>query len=491
LPSDIALNVSTTYTDTGLKQAQKDIKGMGDSVDDFASKNERLIKRIERPIAAIAYSGIANDMLDMGQKGESGTAMLEHGLHAAGNALLFFNPALGIAVIAGTALFEVFQKMAASAHLTADEIQKIIDKNNKTAKSFRDAAEEAKKSGERADIVKSLLDQANALDGLTQHTKDQAKAQVDLARENLRAILLGQDRASLDEKTGVGHVVESERLKRVAAAQKTLNDEIAAYTAVLAENAKAQKTKEDEWQILTRQIQASKTLMDQQKLMTQYRDIDMAKVQDVIKIDQENTDLSLKLADTRDEKERQLLEHHIAYNQARRQSDLEMLANEKSNIDKIASEIEKYTHFLTGNISKVNGVIVVDTAKMFQGLITETTTNLAKGAYAWAAYWIAQGNFGQAAVATAEGLAIETLGAVASAAIGPGTSTGSTSTANGNLGVNSLNPGASSSNAGTTTQLTVNVQGGIMDDQFAANLAKRLSDVVQQGNVTLVASKVN
>ena len=139
----------TTEADTGgiddIKSGLADVteatskasQTMGSNFDMSSSKFDSFSKRIERPIAAIAFSGVAEQLSDIGSKGESTGVMIEHALHAAGSAITFFNAPLGLAVIGGTALFEVFEKMNAAK--TSEEFGKeadALEKENKSAKEL-------------------------------------------------------------------------------------------------------------------------------------------------------------------------------------------------------------------------------------------------------------------------------------------------------------------------------------------------------------------
>ena len=488
MPSDIALQISTGYDGNGLKQATQDVKGFEQQVSTTASnsgmKLDSLFKRIERPLGMIAFSGIANDLVDMGSKGESAGMMVEKGLHAAGNALMFFNPLLGIGVIAGTALYEALKKMGEAAHLTKEEMDKLFNSNKQTAAEFRAAAEEAQKTGERNDVIKSLQDQAKALDNLTAHTKDEAKAEMDAARNRLNAINTGKDAAAIQEKQVNGMVSIEEQSRRSAIAQKEYNDAVKAYAAVLADNSikttsdnDILKKRED---IMHTLFLNTATLKDLQKELTDT-------TTNLDKIDSQiiSTTEPKKLKALEDEREAliKLRDEIRNTDQIRNAS----ATNAAKDYKKIGQAVEQMTQTTTAALvsgkessKKVLAQMAADAIKITAEQATaqlqiQATKDLSNPAT------IGIGIAEMAAIGIINGLA----GGLGAAITGGG---GSTPSASGATGQNNVTTPSAGGNTQPQTQLMINVQGGVIDDNFAANLAKRLSDVVQFNGVQLVSS---
>jgi hypothetical protein len=171
----------------GLKTVESQSQVTGNAMATSFSKAsvnfDGLARRVERPLAAVAYSGVANDLVDMGKKGENAMVMMEHGLHSVGNAMMFFNPLLGLAVIAGVALFEVFQKMANMNKANAEEIKNQANALDNEKKALDDALPYLIQHGlatkEDADAVKDL---SKATQASINKIIDAAKARLEAAR---------------------------------------------------------------------------------------------------------------------------------------------------------------------------------------------------------------------------------------------------------------------------------------------------------------------
>lgn len=157
---------------SGMKDVEEQSKSTFSNISEGASMAsgsfERLARRIERPIAAIAYSGLAEQLSGLATKGEKTGAVLHNIFHAAGNALMFFNPPLGLAVISGTALFEIFEKLGQA----------------KTAEEFQKEADALQKEYEAANKLIPILLAKSDLD---KKTKDRLKEELEATNESSEA----------------------------------------------------------------------------------------------------------------------------------------------------------------------------------------------------------------------------------------------------------------------------------------------------------------
>lgn len=147
--TETTLNFISRFDNSGAQQAVKGNQDVAKSLGDLGNqagasgiKMDSLIRRMERPLGALVFSGMADDLMNMGQKGESTTMMLERGLHAVGMGLMYINPMWGIAALGAGALFDIFEKIN---HVkTADEIIKESKAIQSQGEAAKNAAENLK-----------------------------------------------------------------------------------------------------------------------------------------------------------------------------------------------------------------------------------------------------------------------------------------------------------------------------------------------------------
>lgn len=430
----------------------------------------------------IAFSGIAESLTGMGQKGMSAMMMVEKGLHSAGMALMFFNPAVGMAVIAGTALFEVFEKISRESVLTADGIEKLVAANDKAAKSFRDAATEAIKSGGRKDLILSLQQQANALDNTTRKTLGQAKAELDVARAKLQHILATNAQTIADETGDNKRTAMTKAQERLTEATKTYVAVLAYQAARRAIDEAAEKANQD---ILTKRgdilhqlyLQTAPHVELVKKLAEAQTRLDALNH----KILSTTDPAKLKAMEAEHEALMKLVQDYKTYakqteDSSKAQMDWAQLAVG------LAQDTQKaITAALEGGKKAQKSILEA----MGRDMLKTTGESLQKMLQAKAIAAFADPL--TVPIGIAELAASAIIGGL-TGAIGGGGGDTATPAPSAATGQNNVQTPAANGNQGNQTQLQVYVQGGVIDDNFAANLAKRLSDVVQFNNVQLVSS---
>lgn len=464
------------------------MKEFEDQVDSTAKKSgtslQGLFEKVKRPVEMIAFSGLAQQLDGVGMKGQSAGLMIERGLKVAGTAMLAFEATsgIGMAIIAATALYEVFNRIHEASLLTADGIEKLIATNDKAAKSFRDAAKEASKSSGRKDVILDLNQQALALDKLTANTKAQAKTEMDAARAQLQLVLTGKDAAAMDERASQGRVFHEAQLRRITAAQKVLQEATKTYTAVLADNAlKEQATSDimkkrgdilhDLYLKTATHVQLVKDLATAQTRM------DQLDHQILATTDPEK----LKAMEAEHEALMKLVQDYKTYakqteDSSKAQMDWAQLAVG------LAQDTQKaITAALDGGKKAQKSILEA----MGRDMLKTTGESLQKMLQAKAIAAFADPL--TVPIGIAELAASAIIGGL-TGAIGGGGGDTATPAPSAATGQNNVQTPAANGNQGNQTMLQVYVQGGVIDDNFAANLAKRLSDVVQFNNVQLVSS---
>ena len=494
MASDISLQVTTGYQGSGMKAATQDMKNYGDQINKTANEAgtnfEGLFKRIERPLGVIAFSGIANELTNMGQKGENATVMLEHGLHAAGSALMFFNPLLGIGVIAATALFEAFHKDTQAGTELGDAIAKEAEEADKSTKSNKDYADSLLRQGL---ITKQ---QAKDIDLLT--AQQRGKTDNDLAQLLVtKNIAEAQLRLS---KTGVAVGLSQKQIAEVMEGglnvQKKYDDALMAYTT--GYGPQAVKTEQEQTSALEKKykalimtLDANSKVIEQTKLKQQFGNIDLQLTNKIIQMENETVQLTQKLARTKSIVEQKQLQTHIEYNNKEVQSDKQLLNQKKTLYSQMAQEINQYTSAFASAWSVSNGKVLFNSGKFASEMIGKFAKMYATVLAMEAAKDIGVGNYGGAAVAIAESAIVESLGSIAGGLLSGGGSSsapssgGSNSTLTGNSGGSTNSQGNGS---GTGINATFIVQGGSVSPNMMQEFASNLNDWVQSKNGQVIAT---
>ena len=493
MPSDIGLQIQTQYQPGGMDEATKGVKKFGDTVEDAGNRSsksmEGLFKRLERPIGMIAFSGLADQLTQMGTKGESTGMMVERGLHAAGIALLYFNPLVGMAVIAGTALSEVFNKVEGAATAEGDAIAKAADEASKAADQSDKYTQALLKQG------KLTQEQANTLAMIHHESMDATKD----AKENTEAELK-RSQAILQ---GIPYLKQyGDYLKFLFDSYGSGETKLRNYTDALqkfnnangpdAEAKKPKKSpKEDDAWMTEKRVAQEKLKASTMSLM-QLETRESALRADLLKQDQAMASASGKAQV--DE-----IQNRINADQRLLSADTTVSDKMKENARKQTEEyvklgdsVKTMTESTTQSLieggkagkdaaAKMAGDIIKITAQaMTTKLLIQATADLA------APWTFAIGVAEMAAVGAINGIAGGLAGAISG---GGGGSAPSQSASTGQNNVTTPQAGQGQNQQGMNLQ--INVQGGVIDDTFAQNLLKRLNDQVQQNGASYAMPQVN
>lgn len=496
MPSDIALNVATTYTDTGLKKASSDVKQLGDNVnkagsqiENTSSKNEGLLKRLERPLGRTLYSGLAEQLFSADAatgKMTGATIGLERGFHAAGMAATFLGGSFASVILLGASLVSLFLKIAEATNISKESVEKETKTHRDKIELIKASIPILQKNGlltseeaKRLQTVKSLEeDSIKQLEKKIDLQIKQAKTNLALQQSRMKDASIYHDEAQVKFQ--------------IAQAEQKLNDLIQVKLGLSSEASVADKNEakniDDVWKKKILLIQAQSKELEQKQLMLDYSKTDKSRVEEIIKLEDENVRLAEKLMTVKTEAEKADLQRHIEYNNALIDSDRKYLQFKKQTDEKLKSEVETLGKALVDESGKFMSDLVkgnleglkedvanfawANSEKLFVQAVADSFDPLRAA--------LAPGEF-----AASAGLAALGAGLGSSKSSGPESSAGGQGSAQ-----NSLSPGSSTGTQEKNSNLTIIVQGGIMDDQFAANLAKRLSDVVAMNNVTLKASQV-
>jgi hypothetical protein len=248
--TETTLNFVSRFDNSGATQAVQGNQNVGKSISDLGNqaansqiKMDGLFRRMERPLSALVFSGMADDIVNLGQKGESATVMLEKGFHAVGMALTDINPMWGAEALGAGALFDIFEKM--NHQKTAEEIQKQTGDLEKLTKSYSDAADVLLKHGV---ITKTESDQlkgfAEANKQATDAIINKAKAEEIAARINMSSVE-GDIIAGKYQRDGlVWDQKRTEAKKRYADAVKAVTGLTEHFNAIDAQ--KPAQSEEDE-----------------------------------------------------------------------------------------------------------------------------------------------------------------------------------------------------------------------------------------------------
>lgn len=486
MPTDIGLNITTSYTDTGLSQATSGVKNFSAAANSASNSTgtnfDGLFKRMERPLGRMAFAGLAEAALSSadGMKASSGAVVaLERGFHTLGAALMFVNPELAFVAIAGAGLVAIFDKISQGAGLNAEEIKKNVNQLQSQKDLYAQSAELLLKNKTiTEDESRVLKNAATATQEDIDKIKEHIRQKISDAQANIEQV---KKLNELERANGVTAFAQD----RLRIATERYNETVKAASGFLAEAEKDEKKATDavdkHWRALAKQLETQQKALEISKQRQEFNHVDAITLKDMVDNEELAEKLSEQILNSKSQAEAKELQAHLDYVQKRIQSDQSLLNSERQTQQQIASEIQRYASFITSNIQKVNGVIQLNTEKMMGDMLKATSDSLAKQCYEWAGYWISVGNFGQAALAASEGLAIASLGSIASAALGPGTTTGGSQGPQQVTGPGGQ-PLTSASGGGGQGMMSiyVKVEGGIVDDNTAINIAKRISDVQNQ-----------
>jgi hypothetical protein len=323
-----------------------------------------------------------------------------------------------------------------------------------------------------AKLHKSGLDERK---GIEEHDKA-LRTEIDALENRARAL----------KKSGQIDDEQLERFMRIAAAKR--KDLDATHEQIAAEGKRDQAASNflDKTRVIvetmpngTQNVRHYTTAVDQ---LTAAEQKLVGIGPDYVEMNQRKTESDKKRADA-------LLElARISHDASEAMWQASHLANQKMEQDarKFAQIFMQYADAIGNSFEKRNGKIIFSAEKFAQSMIQITAKQVSQELAFYGARDILSGNIAKGVAELAGAAAIAAVGGVVGT-WGPGEWTGGGS---GGRGHGREMDSGSTMQQGNSSQLTVIVQGGIVDDQFAANLAKRLSDVVSQNNVQLVSTKI-
>jgi hypothetical protein len=447
---------------------------------------ESLFKRLERPIGMIAFQGLADQMTQMGTKGQTATMMVERGLHAAGIALLYFNPLMGMAVIGATALYEAFNKVEGAAGAEGDAIAKAADEASKSADQSDKYTQALLKQG------KLTQEQANRLAMMhhesmdaTNDAKDATVEQLKYTDSLLKAVsagkfLTGGYKAMMDSIMGVVH------------AQKMSDDALQKFNQANGPDAVAKKPKkspkeDDAWMTEKRvaQEKLAASTMNLSQLEARATELRKKLTQDDTDMSNASTKAQVTAIQTRINETQRLLTVDT-------EASTKLQENAKKNTEgyrKMGEQIQHMTESLVSGLVQGGKAGVKAMQQMASDILKiaaeQATTQLQIAATRDLANpaTVGIGLEEMAAIGAIQGLA----GGIGAAISGGGGTPSSGATGQNNV----TTPQAGQGQNQLGMNLQINVQGGVIDDTFAQNLLKRLNDQVQQNGASYAMPQVN
>lgn len=473
-----------TQFKSGMQDASDQITALGEKGQIAGVNMEGLFRRLERPLSALVFSGVADEITTMGQKGESGTMMVEHGLHAIGMALTFINPLWGALFLAAGEVFNLFEKFGHQK--TAEEIQKQFSDTEALKKSLSESADVLLKHGQitkqDADEIKNLAGASEQeLKSLQEHTK---KLVEDEAAQ-LKATKARVDGNPFLKDTARG-------LEEIKEAQDRYNAALQASTGLTEhfkaiDDAKNQTVKDNE-PVLQKQLDLQ--LQDK---------IDKTSLAEVTKILKDNEevldDTRKKILATTDVAELEMLEKKMEHAQ-------ELINLEKQHRDELQATADAENESIKSMVQSVDGDLnklvdswasgqksLSDASKEAAAAIVNDFTNMEAGTLEMDAMKNIFINPGLAAAEFAGALAIRAAGSALASTFG-----GSTTSSSAAPSPSSTTPGPVSSSSGgnqNQSSLTININGGMIDKATVAYIMQSANDLVQQNGMTVVATQIN
>lgn len=506
----------TTQADqTGINQIRAGIKGIQDDsagavgpIGQMGSSMTNVIELSKRPLERLVFRDIATSALGasgaLGSLGGVAEAAFV-GIETLGRAVLAFTGPIGLAFLGVAAFIEIIEKLKDRGKETAESIKAQTTElvNNSIAAS--DSADALKKLGVissetySALMAKSAEAQAAAMqkiqsvsDATTQKLRDLHQAQMDiLALQEL-------------EKTSSTQMTEGQR-----DAYDALSQEIEAYGGLsnAAKNVDEQikkllATQQAADALLNKKTDQSKDQADSYKIqqmefdlkvksMTQDKQYGQLKAMEGTITKQVAADELLYIAalKTGDQAKIDSAEKRMAMDKAE-------LASVKTGLDQQKQEMEKYQRFAKSGADEVasafvasNGRITLNARKLAADLIKFTANQVAAQILVNAARDLsnpATAPIGYQEIAAA-GIVMGIGNAAASLVDGGGASAGGSSGGSASLNTNANSPNGSGPGL-PTASLNVVIQGGVLDDTAAINVAKSIFNVATQYGIQVAPS---
>jgi hypothetical protein len=438
----------------GVKQSTDAVNNLGRQTSATGINIDSMMRRMERPIMGMAFSGLAVQLTDIGSKGESSTRMLEQGFHAAGMALMYINPALGMMAVGILAIYDATNK-----YLEA-----------KPAEEFKKQAEAVL---EHATATKTAYEALKNMSGITKGALEDAKEQAAAAQKAADA-LINQAKAGANT-----YPILKELAEQVA---KTKAEEVG-LTAETSKGTIALKALGDLIRLnIPGVVQIGKAWFDTKNALKQATEA-QNELLGVTQVVQPAIVASTKMSDDAQKSYAkdmfQIYEIDIpeAMKKAREAAEKEQ--------EKMAKTADKYSKLIADNWKMQDGKLIYSTQELSKKVVEATSEMIAQQLLMMAIRDMASGNFGLGAAEMAAATVVETLGNAAGTALGAETPTASSSSGI-NGGTTPSGPGA-----GAGTNLTIVLQGGNpLSRAFWSSFLNEQNSYVQSANGQVVATHI-
>ena len=450
----------TQYDGSSMEKAVAGVKQSTDAVNNLGKQTvatginlDTMMRRMERPIMGMAFSGLAIQLTDIGSKGESSTRMLEQGFHAAGMALMYVNPALGMMAVGILAIYDATKKYLEAK--PADEFKKQAEAVLEHAKATETAYESLKK-----------------MSGVTKAALAEAKEQAEVAKKASDA-LLGQAKAAANTYPV---------LKQLAEQVAKTEDEQLGLTAETKISGMAWVAFKDiiTWNI-PKIAEIGKAWFDTRYAFKQATEA-QNELLGVTQVVQPAIVASTKMSDDAQKSYAkdmfQIYEVDIpeAMKKARETAEKEQ--------EKMAKTADKYSKLIADNWKIQDGKLVYSTQELSKKVVEATSEMISQQLMMMAIRDMASGNFGLGAAEMAAATVVETLGNAAGTALGAETPTASSSSG--------MNGGSTNqTSAAGSTNLTIVLQGGNpLSRAFWSSFLNDQNNYVQSANGQVIATHI-
>ncbi len=470
----------TTQFTSGMDDAKAQIEQVGQAGQTAGVNMEGLFRRMERPLSALVFSGVASDLENMSAKGMSATMKLEQGLHAIGMALAFINPLWGALFLAAGEVFNLYEKFT---HVQT------VDELDKETKSILDQVSKLK---DLKDMVAKNGDAKKEELALLQMTTEASKEDIQKKLEAVNAQL------KMNETINAGALAENTNVMTFLKGSHDVTDAQQKEIDLLEKK----KILQDALTTATNGPTNDNTAVLQKR-----HDMMMQSIVDSHNLDETTKQLAhtdefldqtrKKILETTDPKALKSLEDQYDIITKLRQIEQQHLTDLKNSETQQVTILDNlktaYTNAM-GNIvqSLQNGGKSMDqiTKDTLSTMVTDFG-NAEAGMLLADAQKNAFINPGLSLLELAGAAAITAGTAALSSSIGGNSS--ATSTPPAAVGSASSNTSAASSSGAQTTQanLTININGGMIDKPTVAYILQQANELVQQNGYPLVATQIN
>lgn len=479
---------NTQYDGEGATQFQTGMKEVGAQIDQIGEKSaaaginlEGLTRRLERPLSALVFSGVADSLVGLGDKGMSATQQVEKGLHAVGLAISFINPLWGALFLAAAEVFNLYEKFT---HVkTAEEIDKESKSIMDQISNMKEFSEVLKKGHDiRKDDLLLITDSIEAkkrqlevdLQTVNIQIEKNKQAELDLInnRESQRSNFLALD---LQTRINEKHEKEIDLLKQRQILESALNT-------------------------ITKGPDQDNTAIFQKKhdmkIQARVDNEDLARVTHELDVSQKFLDdTEEKILHTTDPKKLKMYEDQydkivkLETIQKQHQSTLETAAaQETSTLGNLGDAVKAHVTEIS-TVWAAGAKSLMDTTKAMAAAIVNDFANMEAGTLEMDATKNLFINPGLAIAEIAGAAAIRATGSALAGTFGGSSSSAPSSSPSAYTPGNTASPNAGVQ--GNQSQLTVNINGGMIDKPTVSYIMQLANQLVQQNGFPLVATHIN